>query len=120
MYATIYWRGMIPTIEDSEICRIFQMETLYGTYYLPQRLVTKRRWYWLWLLPPSSEWMTFCIESSDGMKYFLNCGFDAHSYESRKRFESLSDARRTCNEYLRVWYGDKVIQTWKLEDTKNG
>lgn len=107
---------MSLVIEDSEICRIFQIETLYGTYYLPQRLVRKRRWYWLWLIPPTSEWETFYIESADGCKFFTNCSFNAHDYDSRKRFESLGDARRTCNEYLRVSHGDKVIQTWKIED----
>lgn len=98
-----------------EVCRVVKRDTLYGTFYLPQRRVYKTRWF----RPSGYEWEYFTYEEY----YILN--------ELRKTFQkfyfipehmsgsALKDpayADRVCKRYMEVEYGDKTIKTWSIDE----
>lgn len=97
-----------------EVCRVVKRDTLYGTFYLPQRWVYKTRWF----SPSGYEWEYFTYAEyyilNDLTKEFQKFSFIPQYTESR--WKDPTYAERVCKRYMEVEYGDKTIKTWSIDE----
>lgn len=102
--------------ERTDVCRIVIHETLNGTFYIPERLVYKRRWFY----ECGYEWEPFKIVTRKDFFYYdlKNRTFERlpkYEFECNK-LKSIKVAEYFCSEYMRVTYGGKTVKTWSVDD----